>query len=89
MPRLPIDQRARNHIKALAQETKHQLDQPTDPAIAMFLSGIVSGLAAAVQILDGGTAESALETMYQRLTAAVGQAYLDGKLGQQPLAKEG
>lgn len=80
--RTPND-RVRTHIKALIEETKHQAEDAPLP-VKSFLSGMLSGLAASVEILDGGTAEKSLELMAQRLTAAIGQAYLDGKLPPQP-----
>ncbi|MFF0597893.1 hypothetical protein [Streptomyces antibioticus] len=75
--------RARRHIKAVADEIKHQLEDAPTPT-QMFLSGMLSGLAASVEILDGGTAEGAMEAMVQRLSAAIGEAYLAGKLPPQP-----
>lgn len=83
--RTPND-RVRTHIKALIEETKHQAEDAPLP-VKSFLSGMLSGLAASVEILDGGTAEKSLELMAQRLTAAIGQAYLDGKLPPQPPAR--
>ncbi|MFD3835339.1 hypothetical protein ACFWWC_03655 [Streptomyces sp. NPDC058642] len=75
--------RARVHIKALITEAKHGAETTPAPA-QMFFSGMLSGLAAAVEILDGGTAEGSMETMVNRLSAAIGQAYLDGQLPPQP-----
>lgn len=80
--RTPID-RARVHIKALMEETKHQASE-APLSVETFLSGMLSGLAASVEILDGGTAEKSMELMAQRLAAAIGQAYLDGKLPPHP-----
>lgn len=79
----PPNDRVRTHIKALLEETKHQAEGAPLP-VQSFLSGMLSGLAASVEILDGGTAEGSLEKMAQRLAAAIGQAYLDGKLPPQP-----
>ncbi|GHA28826.1 hypothetical protein GCM10010372_30850 [Streptomyces tauricus] len=82
-PRRAGDDRVRRHIRALLEETKRQAaDGPLH--VQAFLSGMLSGLAASVEILDGGTAEGSLEKMGQRLAAAIGQAYLDGKLPEQP-----
>lgn len=77
-----VDDRARTHIKGLIDEAKHQTANSPMPA-QMFFSGMLSGLAAAVEILDGGTAEGSMETMVNRLSAAIGQAYLDGQLPPQ------
>ncbi|MFF3310515.1 hypothetical protein [Streptomyces sp. NPDC002952] len=77
------DDRARAHLKALIEELKRQATGAPEPA-HMFLSGMLSGLSASVEILNGGTAEGSLEKMEQRLVTAIGQAYLDGKLPAQP-----
>lgn len=78
------DGRTRTHIKTLMQELKaHQPDKLAQPA-GLFMSGMLTGLAAAVQILDGGTAEAAMEATAHRLEAAVGRAYLNGTLPEQP-----
>ena len=82
-PARPLDGRARTHIKALLEEAKHQTANAPAPA-QMFFGGMLSGLAAAVEILDGGTAEGSMETIVQRMSAAIGQAYLDGNLPAQP-----
>ncbi|MBZ6258830.1 hypothetical protein KVH22_25275 [Streptomyces olivaceus] len=79
-----LDARARTHIKALATELHTQVkelpqEQQAQPA-GQFLSGILTGLAAAVQILDGAAAHQALETVAGRLEQAIGRAYLNGTL---------
>lgn len=84
--RTPTD-RARVHIKALIDETKHQATNAPLP-VQTFLSGMLSGLAASVEILNGETAEKSMELMAQRLAAAIGQAYLDGKLPPTPPSEE-
>ncbi|GGR70927.1 MULTISPECIES: hypothetical protein [Streptomyces] len=78
------DQRTRTHITALADEMKRHLGEPAAAPAQVFLSGMLTGLASAIEILDGGTAERAAGTVEQRLAAAVGRAYIDGKLGEQP-----
>ncbi|MDX3831364.1 hypothetical protein [Streptomyces europaeiscabiei] len=78
--------RARTHIKALATEAKTLTEGTTGTTAMPFGSGMLTGLAAAVQILDGGTAEAAMETIVQRLEASIGKAYLDGQLPAQPSA---
>lgn len=75
----PTPPRARTEIKALVDEMKHLAANAPQPAQG-FASGILTGLAAAVQILDGDTAEGVLEQTVQRLSAAIGNAYLEGKL---------
>ncbi|MFC8432218.1 hypothetical protein [Streptomyces sp. NPDC057253] len=80
-----VDDRARAHIKALIDEAKHQTASAPAPAPAqMFFGGMLSGLAAALEIVNGGTAEGSMETIVQKMSAAVGQAYLNGKLPPQP-----
>ncbi len=77
---------ARTHIKAMAQALKEELQEippeqlAQQPTGALFLSGILTGLAAGVQVLDGGTAEQAMETIHTNLETAVGRAYLNGTL---------
>ncbi|MFJ8992648.1 hypothetical protein ACIRQH_19905 [Streptomyces sp. NPDC102279] len=77
------DDRARTHIKALIEETKHQASTAPEPA-QTFMSGMMTGLASAVEILNGGTAEGSLEKVAQSLAAAIGNAWLDGQLPAQP-----
>ncbi|MFF9269119.1 hypothetical protein [Streptomyces rochei] len=78
--------RARTHIKAMAQTLKEELQEippeqlAQQPTGALFLSGIITGLAASVQVLDGGTAEQAMETIQTNLETSVGRAYLNGTL---------
>ncbi|MGW1267561.1 hypothetical protein [Streptomyces sp. NPDC002491] len=81
------DTRARTHIKALMEETKRQATSGP-PDVQGFLSGMLSGLAASVEILDGGTAEASLERMVQRLSSAIGEAYLAGNLPPRPPAQQ-
>jgi hypothetical protein len=85
--RTPNDH-VRTHLKALLDEAKHQAAEAPAPA-QMFFSGMLAGLAASVEIHDGGTAEKSMELMVQRLSAAIGQAYLDGKLPPQPPTTDG
>lgn len=83
-PTRPGDDRARTHIKALATEAK-VLTEGTAGATAMaFGSGMLTGLAASVQVLDGDSAEAAMETIVRRLEASIGKAYLDGSLPPTP-----
>lgn len=85
-PARPGDDRARTHIKALATEAKTLTEGTAGTPAMAFGSGMLTGLAASVQILDGDSAESAMETIVQRLEASIGKAYLDGQLPAQPPA---
>ncbi|MCD7440267.1 hypothetical protein K4B79_18810 [Streptomyces lincolnensis] len=82
-PSRTVDRRARTHIKALIDEAKHQTATSPMPA-QMFFAGMLSGLGAALEVIDGGTAEGSMEAIVQKMSAAIGQAYLDGKLPPQP-----
>ncbi|MFG2679216.1 hypothetical protein [Streptomyces sp. NPDC048392] len=76
--------RERTHIKAmievLKEETPKQLVQPA----GLFISGMLTGLAATVQVLDGSTAEQAMEAIPTKLEAAIGRAFLSGTLPTAP-----
>lgn len=74
------DDRARGHIKAVIEVLKEETDTPTSAVPQVFISGMLTGLASSVEILDGGTAEKALESVNTRLAAAIGEAYLAGNL---------
>ncbi|MFI0530291.1 hypothetical protein ACH3XX_09605 [Streptomyces scabiei] len=78
------DDRARTHIKALATEAKTLTEGTTGTTAMAFGSGMLTGLAASVQILDGDSAEAAMETIVQRLAAVIGNAYVDGTLQPKP-----
>ncbi|MGW0869923.1 hypothetical protein ACWD3Z_05455 [Streptomyces sp. NPDC002740] len=80
--------RARTHIKALLEEMKRQATSGP-PDVQGFLSGMLSGLAVSVEILDGGTAEASLERMAQRLSSAVREAHLAGQLPSRTPAADG
>ncbi|MGW2170378.1 hypothetical protein ACWC1C_07580 [Streptomyces sp. NPDC001705] len=74
------DDHVRTHITALLTDLKEQRpDQLAQPA-GLFISGMLTGLAASVQVLDGATAEETLETINGRLEATIGRAYLNGTL---------
>ncbi|MFE9684143.1 hypothetical protein [Streptomyces sp. NPDC006285] len=66
------DNRARTHITAMLQELKPLTSQVPGPAQG-FISGILTGLAASVQIIGGQSAERAMEQIVQRLDTAVAQ----------------
>lgn len=79
-PARASDDRARTHIKALLTEAKTLTEGTAGTPAMAFGGGMLTGLAAAVQILEGGTAEDVMETIVHRLEAAIGKAYLDGTL---------
>jgi hypothetical protein len=76
-----MNPRARAEIKTLANVAKEVTDASNDgdPA-ALFMAGLLSGLAIAVKIDEGSTAEQQLEDLDNRLAAAVGRAYLAGAI---------
>lgn len=64
--------RAKTHIRAVADVMRKSINPATDPELAVsFASGMLAGLASSVSILDGATAEDALQHMDEGLTAAV------------------
>jgi hypothetical protein len=80
----PDTTRARTHIKALAIEATavlgaHDSDPDGGPG-ALFVSGVVNGLAMAAKIIDGDTAEDALKSLDDSVARIVGRLYLDGQL---------
>ncbi|GGJ81853.1 hypothetical protein GCM10011583_11640 [Streptomyces camponoticapitis] len=75
-----MTERARTHIKAIVQELKDAATPGDESTAAVFVSGMLAGLAISVQILDGQTAEQAMQQMVGSLETAVGKAYLDGTL---------
>jgi len=80
-----MNPRARAEIKALADIAKEVTDTSKDGDLAaLFMSGLLTGLAIAVKIDDGSTAEQQLEDLDTRLAAAVGRAYMAGNM---PAAK--
>ena len=79
--------RARTHIKAIV-EVLRDAQTPGDPAHThLFMSGLLTGLATGLRIVDGESAEAALERVDTQMAAAVGRAYLSGGLPI-PTAKE-
>ncbi|MGW6459112.1 hypothetical protein ACWF94_24850 [Streptomyces sp. NPDC055078] len=69
----PDTARPRTHIKAIAIELK-RITPELNPEGQGFISGALTGLSMAARILNGASAESAMEEVVQRLDAAVGQA---------------
>jgi hypothetical protein len=82
VPDTPQDQaRIRDDIKALANEGKRMLDQLNDaPGPQTYVSGFLGGLLVAGRLVDGDSAEKALEFFEDQLNAWIGKAYLEGKL---------
>lgn len=76
--------RVRTHIKALCDELKTAAGPAGNPTAQVFISGMLTGLASSVRILDGAAAEDALQEVEQRLAATIGRAYLDGALPADP-----
>lgn len=75
--------RARNEIKALIQVGKEFSAQAGETPAGVFLSGMLSGLAMAVHIMEGSTAEKEMEKLDTQLAAMIGRAYMGGKLKQE------
>ena len=80
----PNADRARTHIKALAEVIKPHAVEGDDSPGHFFITGVFGGLALAIKILDGATAEEALDQMDTHLAAAVGRAFLNGNLPAPP-----
>ncbi|MFF9043306.1 hypothetical protein [Streptomyces parvulus] len=74
------DDHARTHIKALLTELKQQPPEQLAQPAGLFISGMLTGLAASVEVLNGATAEQVLENVNGKLESAVGRAYLNGTL---------
>lgn len=75
--------RPRKHIKAVTEEITEAAKQAAETEetdSALFLSGMATGLAVSLRIIDGATAEQGLELVTTALEAAVGRAHLDGTL---------
>ncbi len=77
---------ARTHIKAMIDALKEDRPEKLAQPAGLFISGMLTGLAASAQILDGSNAEAEMERVGTNLAAAVGQAYLNGTLPAQPPA---
>ncbi|MFC7906437.1 hypothetical protein [Streptomyces nigra] len=60
----------------MAEDRPAELPQPA----ALFISGMLTGLAAAVHILDGSTGEKEMERVETELSAAIGRAVLTGSI---------
>ncbi|MGN7139046.1 hypothetical protein [Streptomyces pseudogriseolus] len=80
---------ARTHIKAMIDALKEDRPEKLAQPAGLFTSGMLTGLAAALQILNGSNAEAEMERVGTNLAAAVGLAYLNGTLPAQPPATTG
>lgn len=67
---MTLDARARRHIKVLAEEIQPTAADGTGSTAQVFMSGMLSGLAAAAKIADGARAEDVLEDMVRSLGTA-------------------
>ncbi|WP_432164895.1 hypothetical protein [Streptomyces sp. bgisy031] len=79
---MTLDARTRTHLKAVAAEFQRGLS--TDPAEATatwFLSGAINGIALAVKVADGESAEQAVEDLAKSLHKAI-------QVATPPLKKE-
>ncbi|GHC36866.1 MULTISPECIES: hypothetical protein [Streptomyces rochei group] len=79
---MAMDDRARREVKALLEVGKEFCAQAQDTPAGLFLSGMLSGLAMAVHINEGSTAEKEMENLDTQLAAAVGRAFLTGQIKQ-------
>ncbi|MEU8555927.1 hypothetical protein AB0C80_18325 [Streptomyces anthocyanicus] len=78
------DKRNLTHIKAMIEVLKEEPPEHLAQPAGLFISGMLAGLAASVQVLDGGSAEEAMEAVPTRLEAAIGRAFLNGTLPASP-----
>ncbi|MGI5408688.1 hypothetical protein ACQEV9_18080 [Streptomyces chartreusis] len=79
-----VTDRVRTHIKAMIDVLKEKRPEELAQPAGLFISGMLTGLAASAQILDGSNAETEMERVGTNLNAAIGQAYLNGTLPTQP-----
>ncbi|WP_042174669.1 hypothetical protein [Streptomyces sp. NBRC 110035] len=78
---MPMDPREQREIKALLEVGKEFTQQTDGTPAGIFLSGMLSGLAMAVRIIsEGSTAEKEMENLDTQLAAAMGRAFMAGKL---------
>lgn len=78
------EDRALTHIKAIVETMKEDSEQLPPVPAGLFVSGMLTGLATAIEILKGGSAEQAMEQIVQRMDASIGRAYMEGKLPAPP-----
>ncbi|MYV77757.1 hypothetical protein GT352_28065 [Streptomyces sp. SID1046] len=81
---MTLDQRTRNHLKALIEELKPLAEDDAHPTVQAFMSGLFAGVGIVARIAQGATAEAALQDVGTAMDAAVGRAYLNGTLPTQP-----
>ncbi|MEU5742019.1 hypothetical protein ABZ784_29010 [Streptomyces tendae] len=79
---MPMDDRTRRETKALLEVGKEISAQEGESPAGLFLSGMLCGLAMAVHIHEGSTAEKEMENLDTQLAAAVGRAFLSGQIKQ-------
>jgi hypothetical protein len=79
-----VSDHARTHIKAMIDTLKEERPEKLAQPAGLFLSGMLTGLAASAQILNGSTAEAEMERVEVNLAAAIGHAYLNGSLPSTP-----
>ena len=76
-----MNSQTRAELKALTDVVEASAaGTPEGSPGALFMSGLLAGLALAASIDDGSTAEQQLEDLKARLETAVGRAYLAGKM---------
>jgi hypothetical protein len=78
-----MDPREQREIKAILEVGKESIAQAKGTPAELFLSGMLTGLAMAVRIGKGSTAEKEMENVDTQLAAAVGRAYLSGQFKQE------
>lgn len=79
-----MSDRALTHIKTMAEALKEEQPEKLAQPAGLFISGMLTGLAASAQILNGSTAEAEAERVEVNLAAAIGNAYLNGTLPSTP-----
>lgn len=77
---MAMDPRERREVKSLLEVGKEITQQAEGTPAGVFLSGMLTGLAMAVHISEGSTAEEEIEGLDTQLAAAVGRAFLGGQL---------
>lgn len=69
---MTLDNRTRTHLKAIAAEFQRGLStDPAESSATWFLSGAINGIALAVKVADGESAEQAMEDLAKSLDTAL------------------
>lgn len=69
---MTLDNRTRTHLKAIAAEFQRGLStNPAEANATWFLSGAINGIALAVQVADGQSAEQAMEDLAKSMGRAL------------------